>query len=159
MAACATSITAERKRSLIVPREHGAWGILGVPLLTGAAVALLGGSGAGSLVPLILVAVALFWLRTPVESWAGTTPIRARTAGEIQLVRNTVLLLAAVAASGLIWLFWRGRNGGLLWIGAAAGISFLLQSLLRRRGVRTIAQMIGAAGLTSTAAAAYYVVT
>ena len=58
-----------RNRSLIIPREHGAWGILLVPLLTAASVGLLAGGGGGSLVPFILVALSLFWLRTPVESW------------------------------------------------------------------------------------------
>ena len=33
----------ERRRALIVPREHGAWGMLLVPLVTGAAVGLLAG--------------------------------------------------------------------------------------------------------------------
>jgi len=150
-----------RKQSLIIPREHGAWGILLVPLAAGALVGLLAGGGGRSLVPFVLVALALFWLRTPVESWAGTGPIRARTPGEIQVVRAAVLWLAMVAMSGLIWLLWHGQNRALIWIGGAAGIAFLVQSLVTRiwRSARTLAQMVGAAGLTSTAPAAYYVVT
>jgi hypothetical protein len=107
------------------------------------------------------VALALFWLRTPVESWIGTAPIRARTRDELQLVRNTALVLAVLSLSALSWLFWGGQNRALLSIGAAAGIAFLIQAALKRiwRSGRTTAQMIGAAGLTSTAPAAYYVVT
>ena len=129
--------------------------------MTGASVGLLGGGGSGRLVPFILVALSLFWLRTPVESWAGTVPTRARTSDEFRLVRKTVLLLAIAAGGGLLWLFWGGQNHGLIWIGCAAAIAFLLQSLVRWmwRNARTAAQMVGSAGLTSTAAAAYYVVT
>ena len=64
----------ERRRALILPREHGAWGILLVPLVTGAAVGLQAG---GPFYPVLLfttAVVALFWLRTPLESWFGTSP-------------------------------------------------------------------------------------
>lgn len=153
--------TAVRQKSLIVPREHGAWGILLVPLATGAGVGLASGGAASSLAPLSVVALALFWLRTPVESWVGTAPIRARAPGEIRLVRNAVVGLAAISIGALVWLFWGGRNRVLVWIGTAAAAAFLLQGLLRRvrRSARTAAQMIGAAGLTATAPAAYCAVT
>jgi hypothetical protein len=152
---------AERRNSLIVPREHGAWGILLVPLVTGAAAGLLSGGRAWPLAPLSIAALALFWLRTPLESWAGTTPIRARTAEEIALVRNAVMLLSVVSLAALAWLFWGGQNWGLLWIGAVAGGAFLGQALVKRAGrsMRTAAQIVGAAGLTAAAPAAYYVVT
>jgi hypothetical protein len=121
---------------------------------------MAGGSGQG-LAAFTLVALALFWLRTPVESWAGASPIRARTAAELRLVRRTAAALAAIAAAGLLWLFWGGRRLPLLAIGCAAGAAFLLQYLVKRtwRNARTAAQAIGAAGLTSTAPAAYYVAT
>jgi hypothetical protein len=152
--------SAGRRRSLVFPREHGAWGILLVPLLTGASVGLLAGGSAWSLVPLGIAALGLFWLRTPVESWIGTAPVRARIPSELRLVRHTVLVLAVVSGSALIWLFWGGRNRALLWIGAAAGSAFIVQAIVKRtwRSARMAAQMIGAAGLTSTAPAAYYAV-
>lgn len=84
----------------------------------------------------------------------GTTPIRARAPAEFQLVRKAVLGLTAISTVALIWLFCVGRNNALLWIGAAAGAAFLLQALVRR-SARTAAQMIGAAGLTATAPAAF----
>jgi hypothetical protein len=63
--------------------------------------------------------------------------------------------------AALIWLFWGGRNGTLLWIGAGAVTAFIVQAMVKRisRSARTVAQMIGAAGLASAAPAAYYVVT
>jgi hypothetical protein len=154
-------VSAARQRSLIVPREHGAWGILLVPLFTGACLGLLAGGSPWSLVPLVAVALSLFWLRTPIESWMGTTPVRARSGPEIRLVRRTVLALTGVAAVAGIWLFWRGRNRDLWWLGCAAAAAFLLQTIARKRWriARTAPQMIGAAGLTATAPAAYYVAT
>jgi len=146
--------TALRQKSLIIPREHGAWGILLVPLVTGAAVGLAAGGSGLSLAPLTVAVLTLFWLRTPVESWMGTTPIRPRRPAEIQLVRKAVLGLTAISTLALIWLFCAGRNSVLLWIGAAAGAAFLLQALVRP-SARTAAQMIGAAGLTATAPAAF----
>ena len=119
------------------------------------------GGDSKNLIALTLVALALFWLRTPLEGWAGTASVRARTPDEFQLVRAAVLLLVTVAISGLAWLLWNGRNRALILIGCAAAIAFLSQLLVRRmwKSARTEAQMIGATGLTSTAPAAYYVVT
>jgi hypothetical protein len=59
------------------------------------------------------------------------------------------------------WLFSGGDRWALLWLGAAAGIAFLLQFGVKRwrRTARAAAQMIGAAGLTATAPAAYLVTT
>jgi hypothetical protein len=157
----ATSVRNARNRSLIVPREHGAWGILLIPLFTGACGGLLGGGSGRDLAPLLLVTLSLFWLRTPVESWVGTAPIRARTLDEFRAVRTAVFLLATTSSAGLIWLFWSGRNRALIWIGCAAGIAFLAQAAVKWiwPKERTAAQMVGAVGLTSTAAAAYVIVT
>jgi len=132
-----------------------------VPLVTGATAGLLHGGSIPNLVPLCVVAVALFWLRTPIESWLGGTPVRARTPEELRLVRKAVLALSSVSAAGLVGLFWGGRNRGLIGIGSAAGAAFLIQVGVRSiwRSGRTAAQMVGAAGLTSTAPAAYSAVT
>ena len=119
--------TAGRRQSLIFPREHGAWGILLIPLFTGASVGLLAGGRTCQLASLSIAVLALFLLRTPVESWMGTAPVRARTHDEVALVRNA-----------LMWLFWRGWNPGLLWIGAAAGAAFLAQTVIKRAGRKTV---------------------
>jgi hypothetical protein len=152
----------ESRRKLIVfPREHGAWGILLVPLVSGAAVGLLEGGSPRPLLPLTIAALALFWLRTPVESWLGTSAMRARTSEEFRLIRRTVLTLTAIAAISLAWLFWGGANGQLFWIGGAAAVAFAAQALLKKagRGARVVAQVVGAAGLTAAAPAGYYVAT
>jgi len=151
----------ERRRALIVPREHGAWGMLLVPLVTGAAVGLLAG---GRIVPVLLLTtavLALFWLRTPVESWLGTGVVRVQTTKERQLVRSVVMPLVGIAIVSLSALFWGGRDRHLMWLGIIAGVAFAVQIFLKRMGrsTRMAAEMAGALALTSTAPAAYCVTT
>src|SRR5271169_7116439 len=142
-----------RLRSFVLPREHGAWGILLVPLAPGATVALLRG---GAVVPLLL-----FCLRTPVEAPLGPSPQRIDTPAERRLVIAAVAGYSAVASIALAVLLWNGNNSGLLMLGAIAAFSFGTQALLRRLGreTRLPSQIAGLVGLTSTAAGAYYVST
>lgn len=156
-----SSAAPSRRRLLVFPREHGAWGLLFVPLLTGALAAIHSDS---HFVPLALFAVAafaLFCLRTPVESLLGTSPIRAHDEAERALAWTWVRIYGAVAVLALAQLFHSGYWRGLGLIGAAAALAFSLQVLLRKlsRRLRLISQVVGAAGLTSTAAAAYYLAT
>lgn len=132
-----------------------------MPLVTGAAVGLHDGGDGWLLAPLTIAVMSLFWLRTPVESWVGSTPIKARSSEEIRLVRNTCGILAGIGLAALAWLFWGWRNGGLVWVGIVALAAFLGQAVIRKvwKKARTAGQMVGAAGLTSVGAAAYYVVT
>ena len=150
-----------RMRSFVLPREHGAWGILLVPLVTGATVALLRG---GALVPLLLfllASVSLFCLRTPVEAAMGTSAQRIDSPAERRLVAVAIVGYSLVAAGALAALLWHGNNPALLMLGAIAAFSFGAQALLRKlgRATRMASQMVGLIGLTSTAAGAYYVST
>ena len=161
MAAHIGTLDNSRLRSMVVPREHGAWGMLLVPLAAGAIVALRTGVNSGALTLFILAAMSLFWLRTPVESWLGTSAIKAHTAEERSLVMTASIGIGLLAASCVAALLWNGHNRELLVIGGIAGIAFAVQAgvkKLGRRG-RMPAQVIGAIGLTSTAAGAYYVTT
>ncbi len=148
-----------RTRQLVWPREHGAWGILFIPLVTGAAIGLQHGSHTTPLALFALVAFALFCLRTPVESLLGTTPMRAQTADERRHVWLVVAAFSVVAVAALAALLAGGDNLVLVALGTAAGVLFVVQGLVRKlgRSGRMPAQLIGALGLTSTAAGAYYV--
>ena len=150
-----------RRRALVVPREHGAWGMLLVPLVTGAAVGLLAGGRVAPVLLLTTAVLALFWLRTPVESWLGNSSMRVQTGPERQLVRGVIFPLAAIAAISLGVLFWHGKNRELIWFGVAAGAAFAAQVFLKRFGrtTRVAAEVVGALALTSTAPAAYCVAT
>jgi len=151
----------ERRHALILPREHGAWGLLLVPMVTGAGVAFRDG---GHIFPawlLLVAALALFWLRTPVESLLGTSAMQAQTAEERRAVAVVIAGLAAVAALALSRLLWAWQNPLLWLIGAAAGTAFVGQALLRKLGrrARMLSEMVGIVGLTASGPAAYYVIT
>jgi hypothetical protein len=146
---------------MVVPREHGAWGMLLVPLATGAIVAAKTGVNTPALVFFVAAAMSVFWLRTPVESWLGTSAIKAQTAAERSFVQRMILVIGAVAAVSVSALLWDGRHRGLLIIGAVTALAFAMQAGVKKLGRkgRMPAQVIGAIGLTSTAAGAYYVAT
>ena len=151
----------ERRHALILPREHGAWGLLLVPMITGAGIALRGSSNLFPFIFLLTAALTLFWLRTPLESLLGTSALRAQTSEERREVAFVVVYLGAVAALALSMLLWVGHNP-LLWpIGAAAGAAFVAQALLKKLGrrARMLSEVVGTIGLTSSAPAAYYVIT
>ena len=155
------SANTARMRAMVVPREHGAWGLLLVPLFTGAAVGIAADQRVWPVVLFTLAALALFWMRTPVESLLGTTPLKAQTAAERRSVFVASLALAAVSAGCLAGLLWHGHNRGLLLLGGVAALAFVVQALLKKlsRKARTAAQLVGAIGLTCTAPAAYYLAT
>lgn len=151
-------LSKSRLRSLVIPREHGAWGMLLVPLATGASVGLLIGGRVLFLPWLVVVTVVIFWLRTPVESWLGTSPLRTQSTEERNAVLRVISLLAAVAGIALAGMFWAGENRQLLALGIIAGVAFAAQAGLKRsRKTRILAQLVGALGLTLTAPAAYCV--
>lgn len=150
-----------RIRTMVVPREHGAWGILFVPLVTGAAVGIQGVGAAGMVALLAVAALSLFWLRTPVESLLGAGPMRAQTDAETHAVFTAIAVLGSLAAISMTALFLMGARAGLITIGAVSAAAFVVQAGLKKMGRRyyMAAQMIGSVGLTSTTAAAYYVAT
>jgi hypothetical protein len=160
-AASLGSATASRLPHLVVPREHGAWGLLLVPLLTGALTGVPDANNAVSLLVLTILVIALFWMRTPLESWFGVAPLRAQAGRERRLVIQVSVALGTLAALSLAFLLRRGNHAGILWLGFIAGSAFLAQMILRRMGrsTRMASQLVGAAGLTVTAPAAYYVAT
>lgn len=150
-----------RLRHVVFPREHGAWGILLVPLLTGGWIAAREGGSPAPLAWFALAALALFLLRTPLEVWLETAPLRAETPQERKALLVSAAAYGAVAAMALAFLLAGGRAAGLLLLGAAVAAAFGVQAALRKLGRenRMTAQIIGALGLTATAAGACYVVT
>ena len=151
----------ERNRALIVPREHGAWGLLLVPIVTAAGVAFRQSTNVFPFVLLLTAALALFWLRTPLESLLGISAMRAETKEERGSVAFVVLYLAIVALLPASILLWAGQNPLLWLIGAAAGVAFVAQAVLRKMGrpTRMLSEIVGTIGLTASAPAVYYVVT
>lgn len=155
------TFSSPRIRWLVWPREHGAWGMLLIPLVAGGWVGLRAGHGISLLVFFGFAALALFCLRTPLEAWLETSPLRAQTWGEKRAVAYSMIFYASIAGVALAVLWGRGRGYGLLILAAVVAATFVAQAVLRKLGreTRMMAQLIGALGLTSTAAGAYYVVT
>jgi hypothetical protein len=151
----------ERRLALILPREHGAWGLLLVPMVTGAGIAFRESNHILPALLLLVAALALFWLRTPVESLLGTSALRAQTKDERRAVAIVIAGLGIVAALALGALLWARQNPLLRLIGAAAGAAFVGQALLKKLGRRTrmLSEIVGTIGLAASGPAAYYVIT
>lgn len=132
-----------------------------MPLIAGAAVGMCTGGHALSLIPLTVLTLSLFCLRTPMESLLGTTALKVQNPTERMAVTKFIVALGLVSASALLALLWLGRNLELFLFGAVAGVAFGGQAILKKisRNLRMAAQIVGALGLTATAPAAYYVVT
>jgi YwiC-like protein len=148
-----------RRRALIVPREHGVWGLLLVPLFTGVVAGFASAHRAWPLIVFTMATLSLFWLRTPLESLIGTGSLTARTSRERWTALIASVCLGAVSAACLTALMWKGRNSELLVFGAATALAFVTQAVLRKFGrrARMAAQLVGTVGLTCTAPAAYYI--
>ncbi|MGA2920582.1 MAG: YwiC-like family protein [Candidatus Sulfotelmatobacter sp.] len=124
----------ERRRALIVPREHGAWGMLLIPLLTGGAVGHFEGGRVLPVLLLTLAVLALFWLRTPLESLLGTGAIPVQTIEERQAVRAVILPLATIVAVFWTILFWQKNYPDLIWLRVITGAALGLQIFLKKAG-------------------------
>lgn len=148
-----------RRRAMIVPREHGAWGLLLVPLFTGLVAGFAPGHRGGALFLFTLATLSLFALRTPLESLLGMGVISARTTDERWTALLGSVCFALLAAISLSLLMWGGQYRALFLLGAVSALAFVMQAMLRRlgRGTRIISQVVGAIALTSTAPAAYYI--
>jgi hypothetical protein len=146
---------------MIVPREHGAWGLLLVPLFTGLVAGFVPECRIWPLFLFIVAALCLFLLRTPVENLLGTTVGSARTTSERRMALIGSGCFAVPSAACLSALMWNTQYPALLLFGVASACALVVQAVLRKlgRGTRMISQVVGAIALTSTAPAAYYIAT
>jgi hypothetical protein len=130
-------------------------------MVTGAGVAFREDFHVVPLILLLVATLALFWLRTPVESLLGTTAMRAQTKEERRSVTTVIAGLIAIATLALGTLLWAGHNPYLWLMGIAAGAAFVGQALLKKlgRSTRMLSEIVGTIGLTASGPAAYYVIT
>lgn len=153
-------VTANEKR-ILVPREHGAWALWLLPLFSGGIVGFAAAPLAAT-APAIwfsFLAVSAFLIHQPLESLLGVSVVRLRSAREQRVAVFWVMGLTAVAALCVFELILLERSLILL-IAAGAAACFGLAALFgRARSLRIPKQLVGALGLTSTAAGAYYVTT
>jgi YwiC-like protein len=157
--ACWRNVHPARRWTLVWPREHGAWGILLVSLITGASIGFSSSTDLSVLLWLTVAVVAAFCLRTPLENSLPASPFRARGSAEWRWViavasiyaLSGALAVAILISAGFLDLLWK--------LGLAAVGFFVLQAAVKRlgRAGRLPGEMIGAFGLTLAAAAGWAV--
>jgi len=143
---------------LLVPREHGSWGIWLLPLISGGVVGYVSGPGseATPAVWFCLAALCAFLIYQPLEILLGFSILKARSPQQERIALLWVMALAIVAACSVLELI-RLQRALVLLFGLAALLCFGVRTMLGcSRTLRVPKQFIGALGLTSTAAGAYY---
>src|ERR1051326_6002406 len=154
------SVTPNEKR-LLIPREHGSWALWMLPLISGGIVGFAGTPRAATAPALwfCLVASAAFLIHQPLESLLGVSVFKVRSLREQRIAVFWVIGLTSMAVLGVIALLQLQR-GLVFAFGLAAAACFALAALFgSARSLRVAKQLVGALGLTSTAAGAYYVTT
>ncbi|HSK43419.1 MAG TPA: YwiC-like family protein [Candidatus Binatia bacterium] len=143
---------------LLLPREHGTWGLLLFPLISGAIVGYVASPNASLKAALwfLLTALSAFLIYQPLESLLGLSPVKARSQRQQRIAILSVIALAVIATAGVLELFNLQRRlvlgFGLVALGCF-GVRILLGT---SRSMRVPRQLIGAMGLSSAAAGAYY---
>lgn len=152
---------AQPTSSLLVPREHGSWGLWLLPLISGAVVGHVFGPHA-ALSPVLwfgLASASTFLVYQPLESMLGLSLIKTRSQRQQRTALVWIIVLTITAVCSVLELLHLQRFLVLL-IGVVASGCFGVRFLLgRSRRVRVLKQLIGALGLSSTAAGAYYAAT
>ncbi|MBZ5533561.1 MAG: YwiC-like family protein [Acidobacteriia bacterium] len=150
-------------QKLLLPREHGSWGLWALPLISGAMVGWISGKGQtpASLVLFwfCLAAACAFLVYQPLEVLLDLSPLKARSKTERRLAWSWVFAATAVGMLSMVELVRLGRGRVLLFatLGLACfGVRWLFG---KTRALREGKQIVGALGLTSAAAGAYYVTT
>src|SRR5262245_31049473 len=137
--------------ALKLPKEHGAWVMLYVPFVLGAAVA---GSVNWPVLLLLLSATAVFISR---ESLLVYWRARARGRDAAEVGRTLLLYLARAAAFGSP-LFFAFKLLWLIPLGLAGAVLLLIngKQATRMEERSTSGEIMAIGGLTMTAPAAYY---
>ncbi len=152
-------------QKLLLPREHGSWGLWALPLVSGAMVGWLSGrqlapaSSSLALFWFCLAAACAFLIYQPLEVLLDLSPVKARSHADRRLAWSWILTTTVVGMLSVVQLARLGRGRVLLF--AALGLAcFGVRWLFgKTRALREGKQIVGALGLTSAAAGAYYVTT
>jgi hypothetical protein len=130
-----------------------------LPLMSGGIVGYVStpGSAAAPILWFVLVATAAFLIHQPLESLLGVSVLKLRSLQEQRVAVFWVMGLTIVAAVGALELVWLHRI--LIFVFALVGLGcFALGALFgKTRSLRVAKQVVGALGLSATAAGAYYV--
>jgi YwiC-like protein len=147
-------------RKLLVPREHGSWGLWLLPLIAGAVVGAATNPGPSNwaIFWFCAASAAAFLAYQPLEALLGTSPLKTRTHEEKQIAATWVILTGFIVLVSAVQLIISGR-ARVLWFALLAAGCFGLRMLFSKlRAFRSTRQILGALVLSSAAAASYYVV-
>ncbi|HET7875743.1 MAG TPA: YwiC-like family protein [Methylomirabilota bacterium] len=139
----------------ILPREHGTWAMLVVPLAVGWGVARRGG-----MAPLLLsIGALLFFLaHNQIMEWCRLGLRAAPEPGALRATRRRIMALAALGAIALAPLLLGPRPGLLAFGVLAVALTAASAWLVRHRSDRGLpGQVLAAVGLPLGAPAAWYV--
>jgi hypothetical protein len=150
---------------ILIPREHGSWGMWLVPLLSGALVGARFASTHNSGNPalpvfwFLMASMSAFLVYQPLEVLLGLSLLRLHTRSERKLTVLWTFGCFGLGVVSLVHLMRAGRQG-LLWLAALGAVCFAIRWLFgNKRPLRVSKQVLGALALTSTAAGSYYVAT
>lgn len=149
---------AQRGRLLLLPREHGAWGIVLIPFLTAAAITKqLTPEVLLALVAVLLVFIGRYPLELlliPVANHRAGHPARQR----VWLSFWVYALAAAVTGFVLVAVY---ELYALLWLALLGGLFFALRVWQGRHGADRdmVAEVFGSVGLTLSALVAWVAAT
>lgn len=144
---------------LLLPREHGSWALWLLPLISGGILGFISHPGA-AVAPMLwfaAVAFAAFLVHQPLESLLGLSLIKVRSLREQRIAVFWVAGLTVASVLGVMKLLQLHRAWIFVFALVAAGCFGLAALFGHARSLRIPRQLVGAVGLTSTAACAYYV--
>lgn len=152
---------------LLIPREHGSWGLWITPMVSAAIVAMIGTAAqrsTGNLPPptpgpmlwFALMAAMAFMVYQPVEELMGLSLFKLRSRDEKRAALLWILLFSLLALGALLHLIRIGR-GKLLWLALFGIACFGARAAMGlERRFRVLKELIGALALSSSAIGIYY---
>ena len=152
---------------LLIPREHGSWGLWIVPMVSATVVAAAGTPAERALTDAWFIDLEpVFWfallcglafmIYQPLEELIGLSLFKLRTREEKRAALLWIACFGLPALAVYIHLC-RLRRVGLLWLALLAVVCFIARAEMGMdRRFRVLRELIGALALTSTAVGAYY---
>ena len=136
-------------KRILLPAEHGAWGMLGEPIVVGLAIAMSAGA------PWIaLFAAAMFMARQPLKVLFSGIAARSKWAEHHNIALQFASVFVIIGAGALIGTAVTADSDALLPFALAAplaGYQFYFD--ITRRGRRLLPEIAGAAAISAAVAA------
>ncbi len=140
----------------IIPKEHGAWTVLFVPMLVGASIA---GKFTLNVALLALAILGVFLSYVPAQTLLREWLAASQAPEKVRAAKFWAMVYLGAAALFMLPLFLQNL-WWLLGIGTLSVIAFLANFVLTRHYSKTfLSDLISVLGLTLSAPAAYYSVT